>query len=197
MPTRSKNPSFSKAFVLETDASTLGLGAVLSQPQEDGRTHPVAYASRALSPQEANYSITELETLAVVWAITYFHTYLYGHSVTVYTDHTAVKAFLETPSPSGKHARWWMKVYGRGIKEVKIIYRSGKSNLNADALSRNPQAPAPKEGIAQTDVQVSLVDSAEVSVETLLQAEPERSPLAGIDSLSQEQRKDPALLEMI
>lgn len=115
-------PSFSKAFVLETDASTLGLGAVLSQPQEDGRNHPVAYASRALSPQEANYSITELETLAVVWAITYFHTYLYGHAVTVYTDHTAVKAFLETPSPSGKHARWWMKVYGRGIKEVKIIY---------------------------------------------------------------------------
>ena len=190
-------PSFSKAFVLETDASTLGLGAVLSQPQEDGRNHPVAYASRALSPQEANYSITELETLAVVWAITYFHTYLYGHAVTVYTDHTAVKAFLETPSPSGKHARWWMKVYGRGIKEVKIIYRSGKSNLNADALSRNPQAPAPKEGIAQTDVQVSLVDSAEVSVETLLQAEPELSPLAGVDSMPQEQRKDPALLEII
>ena len=127
----------------------------------------------------------------------HFHAYLYGHAVTVYTDHTAVKAFLETPSPSGKHARWWMKVYGRGIKEVKIIYRSGKSNLNADALSRNPQAPAPKEGIAQTDVQVSLVDSAEVSVETLLQAEPELSPLAGVDSLPQEQRKDPALLEII
>ena len=68
---------------------------MLSQPQEDGQNHPVAYASRALSPQETNYSITEPVTLAVVWATTYFHAYLYGHSVTVYTDHTAVKAFLE------------------------------------------------------------------------------------------------------
>lgn len=63
-------PSFTKDFVLEIDAITHGLGAVLAQLQEDGQTHPVAYASRALSPQEANYSITELETLAVVWAIT-------------------------------------------------------------------------------------------------------------------------------
>ena len=179
---------------METDASILGLGAVLSQPQEDERIHPVAYASRALSPQEANYSVTELETLAVVWAVTYFHTYLYGHSVTVFTDHTAVKALLETPSPSGKHARWWMKVYGRGIKEVKIIYRSGKTNLSADALSRSPHMPAPREGIAQTDVQVSVV---EVSTESLLKAEPEPHPLAGMNSFSQEQRKDTVVLEII
>lgn len=190
-------PSFSRDFVLETDASTFGLGAVLSQPQEDGRTHPVAYASRALSPQEANYSVTELETLAVVWAVTYFHTYLYGHRVTVFTDHTAVKALLETPSPSGKHARWWMKVYGRGIKEVKIVYRSGKTNLSADALSRSPHMPAPIEGIAQTDVQVSVVDSSDVSIESLLRVEPAPHPLAGANSLPQEQRKDPVLLEII
>ena len=118
--------SFDREFILETDASIMGLGAVLSQVKDDGRMHPVAYASRALSRPEANYGITELETLAVVWAITYFHTYLYGHSVTVFTDHTAVKAVLETPNPSGKHARWWMKVYGKGIKEVKIVYRSEK-----------------------------------------------------------------------
>lgn len=80
---------------------------------------------------------------------------------------------------------------------MKIVYRSGKTNLNADALSRSPQAPAPKEGIAQTDVQVSHVDSSEVSTDALLQAEPERNPLSGVDSLPQEQRKDPALLEII
>ena len=96
---------FEKDFVLETDASVKGLGAVLSQKQEDGRFHPVAYASHALSSQEKNCGITDLETLAVVWAISHFHAYLYGHEVTIYTNHSAVKAVLETPSPSGKHAR--------------------------------------------------------------------------------------------
>ena len=99
-------PCFSKAFTLETDASIQGLGAVLSQVQEDGKPHPVAYASRALNPSEKNYSVTELETLAVVWAVTHFHYYLYGNSVTVLTDYSAVKAVLETSNPTGKHARW-------------------------------------------------------------------------------------------
>ncbi len=92
-------PNFQEPFVLETDASIKGSGAVLSQRQGDGRMHPVAYASRALSPSEKNYSISELETLAVVWAINHYHAYLYGHEVTVFTDHSAVKAILETLSP--------------------------------------------------------------------------------------------------
>ena len=114
-------PDFSKDFVLETDASIQGLGAVLSQIQDDGKCHPVSYASRALSPQERNYAITELETLAVVWAMGHFHKYLYGHNVTVFTDHATVKAVLQTPNPSSKHAQWWTKVYGSGVKDVQII----------------------------------------------------------------------------
>ncbi len=136
-------PNFEKPFRLETDASIKGLGTVLSQEQLDGKYHPVAYASRALSPQERNYSITELETLAVVWSVSHFKAYLYGHEVTVYSDHSAVKAVLETPNPSGKHARWWMKVFGSGIKTINIVYRAGKENANADALSRNPTGPTP------------------------------------------------------
>ena len=83
-------PSFDKPFTVETDASISGLGAVLSQTQGDTKLHPVAYASRSLSTAERNYSVTELETLAVVWALTRFHSYLYGQSVTVVTDHAAV-----------------------------------------------------------------------------------------------------------
>ena len=105
-------PDFSKDFVLETDASRMGLGAVLSQVQHDKRLHPISYASRSLSAPEKNYGITELETLAVVWAVNHYHAYLYGHKVTVLTDHSAAKAVLDTPSSSGKHARWWTKVYG-------------------------------------------------------------------------------------
>ena len=105
-------PCFTKDFTLETDASIQGLGAVLSQVQEDGKLHPVAFASRALNPSEKNYSVTKLETVAVVWAITHFHSHLYGNKVTVLTDHSAVKAVLETPNPTSKHARWWTRVYG-------------------------------------------------------------------------------------
>ena len=91
-------PNFDKDYVLETDASVLGLGAVLSQEQIDRHLHPVAYASRALTPPERNYGITELETLAVVWAISHYHRLLYGMSVTVYTDHTSVKAVIQPHS---------------------------------------------------------------------------------------------------
>lgn len=86
-------PNFSKDFCLETDASMKGLGAILSQVGEDGKRHPTAYASRALSESERRYAITELETLAVVWAMSHFHHYLYGHNVTVFTEHSIVKQF--------------------------------------------------------------------------------------------------------
>ena len=112
-------PNFSKDFCLETDTSVKGLGAILSQAGEDGKRHPVAYASCALSEPERRYAITELETLAVVWAMNHFHHYLYGHNVTVFTDHFAVKAVLTN---NGKHARWWIKVYGNGVKNVEIVY---------------------------------------------------------------------------
>ena len=69
-------PNFEVDFFLETDASARGLGAILSQCQNDGILHPVAIASRALSCTERNYSITELETLAVVWAMQHIRPYL-------------------------------------------------------------------------------------------------------------------------
>ena len=153
-------PSFNKPFTVETDACINGLGAVLQQTQDDSKLHPVAYASRSLTDAERNYSITELEVLAVVWALTRFHSYLYGQSVTVVTDHTAVKAVLETPNPSAKHARWWTRVYGNGLKDVRIVYRPGRLNATADALSRSPHSGPPPSGEGEDETQVSAVKSA-------------------------------------
>ena len=191
-------PSFDRPFVLETDASIAGVGAMLSQPQEDGMLHPVAYASHALTLSEKNYAITELDTLAVVWAITHYHFYLYGHSVTVYTDHTAVKAVLETPNPSGKHARWWTKVYGSGVKDVTITYRPGKLNASADALSCSPQATVTPEGIGEGEIQVAAIktvtDTKDSDITSLLRSDPQ--PIQA-ESFASEQRKDPQVRDII
>ena len=124
-------PDFDKDLTLETDASRLGLGAILSQYQDDKKLHPIAYVSQSVSTSEANYSITDLETLAVVWAVTYFRYYLYGHNVNIFTDYTAVKVTLGAPNLTGKHARWWSKQYGSGKKNIDIIHRPGKQNLDS------------------------------------------------------------------
>ena len=124
-----------KEFILETDASGLGLGAVLSQWQDDGFVHPIAYASRSLNSHEKHYCISELETLALVWAVWYFRPYLLGHHTAVFTDHSACLSLLNTPRPSGKLARWAMTVQEMNLT---LKHRSGRQNANADTLSRNP-----------------------------------------------------------
>ena len=76
-----------KQFMLQTDASGQGLGAVLSQIDDDSQEHPVAYASRKLLPREQRYSIIEKECLAIVWALKVYHVYLYGQNFVVQTHH--------------------------------------------------------------------------------------------------------------
>jgi len=150
-------PNFDKNFILETDANIKGIRVVLSQQQEEGQVHPVAFASRALSQQERNYSVTDLETLAVVWAVNHFHAYLYGHDVEIRTDCSAVKAVLSTPSPNGKHACWWSKIYNSGVTAATITHRAGKENLNVDVLSRNPHNLPPDNGIGEEEVQIAVI----------------------------------------
>ena len=73
----------------------------------------------------------------MVWAVKHFRPYLYGHHCNIYTDHEALKSLLNTPQPSGKLARWGMAIQEL---DVRILHRSGKHNVNADALSRAPVA---------------------------------------------------------
>jgi len=162
-------PDFQREFVLETDASGLGLGAVLAQEQKSGHTAPIAFASRTLQKHEQAYGVTELEALGVVWAVKHFRPYLYGHTCNVYTDHEALKALLNTPHPSGKLARW-----GLAIQELdlRIHYRPGRANKVADALSRqlatsedvySEPTVRPKDGDGTVYQLTTTVDQTQVS----------------------------------
>src|SRR5581483_9694113 len=103
-------PNYQKPFLVITDASGIGLGAVLAQENDKGNEGVIMYASRSLTPAEKNYPITELECLAVVWAIEQFHKYLISQSFTVITDHNALKELMTSKVPSGRRARWIMKL---------------------------------------------------------------------------------------
>jgi len=129
-------PDFAKPFILKTDASGVGLRAILSQVQEDGKPKPICYASRTLQSHEINYGVSELEALAVVWAVKHFRVYLYGHKCEVYTDHEALLSLLNNPHPSGKLAHW-----GLALQELDLTirYRPGKLNQSTDSLYRCPE----------------------------------------------------------
>ena len=126
-------PDFTKPFVIFTDASKIGLGAVLSQRKEDEKEHVIAYASRSLNQAEKNYSVTEQECLAVVWAIQYFQHYLGMQPFELITDHLALKWLQIAKMPLGRRARWIMELQQY---DFTIKHRPGKQNANADALSR-------------------------------------------------------------
>ncbi len=132
-------PNFQKDFILETDASGVGLGAVLSQPNEGKLAHPIAYASRALLPNEKNYSVTEQECLGVVWAVKQFWPYIYGHRCLVCMDHQALSWLMKQSMPSGRLARWSLTLQEY---DLDIQYKPGWNNKRADALSHNPEVLA-------------------------------------------------------
>ena len=121
--------------------------------------HPIAFARRALAAAEKNYGITDLETLGVVWAISHFHYYLYGHYVTIYTDHSTVNTVLETASPSGRYARWWTRVFNSRVKQVTILHWAKRDNVAADALFRNPTSSSMEGDTVVDESQVVTVKS--------------------------------------
>lgn len=125
-------PDFEKQFILTTDASNFAIGAVLSQGNVP-HDKPVAYASRTLNDSETKYSTIEKELLAIVWACKYFRPYLFGRKFQIYTDHRPLIWLFNLKEPNSKLVRWRLKLEEY---DYEIVYKKGKQNQNADALSR-------------------------------------------------------------
>lgn len=127
-------PDRDQVQIITTDASTRGLGAILSQAPADNLENEtvVAYASRTVRGPELNYATTHLEALGVVWGINNFRHYLSGRRFILRTDHAALQYILTNPRPTPKLARWAAALMEY---DYTVEYRPGKRNP-ADALSR-------------------------------------------------------------
>ena len=123
-----------KPFVLETDTSGIDLGAVLLQEQEDGKLHPVAYATRVLHGSQKNYHSSKLEFLNLKWAITeQFQEYLMYKPFTVRTDNNPLTYIMTMPNLNAMGHRWVNALAGF---DFKIDYLKGTNNKVADVLSQ-------------------------------------------------------------
>lgn len=157
---------------VRTDTSGHGIGAVLAQKQH-GRERVIAYASRLLSTSEQNYSITERECLALVWAVAKFRAYLYGRPFSVVTDHHALCWLSSLKDPTGRLGRWALSLQEYTFS---VAYKSGRLHQDADCLSRLPVDPP---------------DTCTFDSDACVMA------LSDFLHIGQEQRRDPSLRRII
>ncbi|GFV75545.1 retrovirus-related Pol polyprotein from transposon 17.6 [Trichonephila clavipes] len=125
-----KQADGTKPYIIRTDASNYALGAVLLQG-EGSDEHPIEYASRLLTPAERNYSTTEREAPAVVWALKKFRGYIKGTYITVASNHQPLKWLLNLISPTGRLARWALEIQSFNLK---VQYIPGKADVVAEMM---------------------------------------------------------------
>ncbi|GFU55311.1 retrovirus-related Pol polyprotein from transposon 412 [Trichonephila clavipes] len=158
-------PNFQEQFNLFTDASGVGIGAVLNQNHR-----PIAFASRTLNKAERNYTVTERECLAVIWALNKFKTYFGSLPVKVITDHTALTKLTNGKNLSSRMIRWALKL---SEFNIEWEHRPAVQNVFAAVLSRNP---------------VGNMDGSQISCAAL-----RALALNSREQLIREQREDPEL----
>jgi transposase InsO family protein len=131
-------PDLNLDYILQTDASDFGVGAVLKQKQGEAEVI-IAFASRSLNTAERNYAVHDKEMLAIFWAVKHYRAYLEGRKTTVQTDHSSLQYMLTQPNLSRRQTRW-MEFLGQF--DIDIEYIRGATNSLADLMSRNPDLKA-------------------------------------------------------
>ncbi|KAJ8399002.1 hypothetical protein AAFF_G00416690 [Aldrovandia affinis] len=125
-------PDANRPFVLDTDASNVGVGVILSQPSDSGE-QVIAYYSRALSKTERNYCVTRRELLTAIAALRHFWPYLHGARFLVRTDHASLIWLLNFKNPEGQVARWLETLQGY---DFELRHRPGRQHGNAEARAQ-------------------------------------------------------------
>jgi len=126
-------PDWSREWIMEPDMCDYAIGVVLSQVNDEGEEHPIAFASRLLTKAERNYQAQHRECLSIVWGVDHYRHYVEDHHVIIRTDHQSLEKLMKMPNLSGRLARWVMKLQALN---VDIKFRPGKLHGNADGTSR-------------------------------------------------------------
>ena len=130
-------PDVSKPYIIETDSSDFGCGAVLLQKDDSGALHPLAFESKKFSMAERNYPAQERELLGVLHALRVWRCFIDGADYVVYTDHNPLQYLRSQAKPTARLVRWLSEIE---TYDPKILYKPGKMNEVPDALSRRDGA---------------------------------------------------------
>jgi len=126
-------PDWKKEFHVHVDASSVTLGIILAQQGEGDIDHPISFSSKKLSTTEKNYTMTEREGLAMVYALQKFRHYLLGSHFKMYTDHSTLKYLVNKPVLGGRICRWLLLFQEY---DFEVVVNLGRLNNGPDHLSR-------------------------------------------------------------